>query len=471
MTRPPQVRSLLELLFGFSAPVNRKSYICCGAVLMLIKYLVEFFVASVMLDKPYSPLVFLTPLASVRESYLQDASTPFLIFLVLWSLPFLWVGVSMSARRAADAGHSPSKGLLFLFPGLNYFVMGIYSLLPSKDVRPATFKPGSPVQLGEAEESRVKAVLIAVGSSALLCVPVVFLSSAVQVLYSTLLFVGLPTVVGAIASWIWNRDAERSDGSSRAVAISAVTFGGAFIMLFALEGLLCLAMAFPFAAVGALLGAPLGRYFAAHGRNRRGMVANCCVLVTALVAFAPLEAVLSGPYPLRAVATERRIEAPPSDVWNHVVQFSEIPAPTELIFRAGIAYPIRARIEGSGLGAVRHCEFSTGAFVEPITDWDPPRTLRFSVTAQPPTMSELSFYRDIEPPHLTETFASHKGGFELVPLDGGRATLLKGTTWYTLEMEPQMYWTLWTDFFIHQIHGRVLEHIKREAEIGVKRRA
>ena len=38
--------------------------------------------------------------------------------------------------------------------------------------------------------------------------------------------------------------------------------------------------------------------------------------------------------------------------------------------RAGLAYPMRARIEGSGPGAVRYCEFSTGPFVEPIVTWD-----------------------------------------------------------------------------------------------------
>jgi hypothetical protein len=60
------------------------------------------------------------------------------------------------------------------------------------------------------------------------------------------------------------------------------------------------------------------------------------------------------------------INAPPEQVWKHVLSFSDLPEPTEWYFRTGLAYPIRARIEGTGPGAIRYCEFSTGPFVEPI---------------------------------------------------------------------------------------------------------
>jgi hypothetical protein len=53
-----------------------------------------------------------------------------------------------------------------------------------------------------------------------------------------------------------------------------------------------------------------------------------------------------------------------------------------------------------GVGAVRRCEFSTGAFVEPVQVWDEPRLLRFSVTQTPSPMEELTPYHHIETPHL-----------------------------------------------------------------------
>ena len=83
--------------------------------------------------------------------------------------------------------------------------------------------------------------------------------------------------------------------------------------------------------------------------------------------------------PLREVRTAVEIDAPAESVWSNVIGIAELPPPAEWVFRLGIAYPVRARIHGAGVGAVRTCEFSTGPFVEPITAWDPPRRLAFDV--------------------------------------------------------------------------------------------
>ena len=124
---------------------------------------------------------------------------------------------------------------------------------------------------------------------------------------------------------------------------------------------------------------------------------------------------------------------------------------------------LRARLEGSGVGAVRHCEFTTGAFVEPITVWDAPRRLAFDVIAQPPPLQEWSPYSRVFAPHLDGFFRTSHGEFRLVALEGGR-TRLEGRTWYTLDMQPAMYWSAIADTILHAIHGRVLEHVKSEAE-------
>src|SRR5438874_12201042 len=100
------------------------------------------------------------------------------------------------------------------------------------------------------------------------------------------------------------------------------------------------------------------------------------------------------------VHTAIEVPAPPEKVWNQVVAFAEIPPPKELLFRAGIAYPIRAEISGHGVGAVRHCIFSTGPFVEPIQVWDESHLLKFGVTANPAPLNELTPYGHIDAPHL-----------------------------------------------------------------------
>ncbi len=124
---------------------------------------------------------------------------------------------------------------------------------------------------------------------------------------------------------------------------------------------------------------------------------------------------------------------------------------------------MRARIEGQGVGAIRYCEFTTGSFVEPITVWDAPHRLAFDVTEQPDPMVELTPYRSIRPPHLKSSFRSQRGEFRLIPQPDGR-TLLQGSTWYTVGMRPQTYWTFWTDWIVHEIHMRVLWHIREVAQ-------
>jgi hypothetical protein len=163
------------------------------------------------------------------------------------------------------------------------------------------------------------------------------------------------------------------------------------------------------------------------------------------------------------VVSTIEVDAPAEIVWRHVVSFSELTEPPRWFFRLGIAYPVRATLEGRGVGAVRLCEFSTGAFVEPITAWEEPRRLAFDVTAQPPPLIELSPYRSVHPPHVDGYFRSRRGEFRLVPLPGQR-TRLEGSTWYELDMAPPLYWRLWADAIIRVIHYRVLAHIKRLAE-------
>jgi len=174
------------------------------------------------------------------------------------------------------------------------------------------------------------------------------------------------------------------------------------------------------------------------------------------------EAASLPPPPLLHVRSEVIVNAPIQTVWNNVISFPKISPPQQLMFKAGIAYPIDAEISGRGVGAVRHCNFSTGEFVEPITTWDEPRLLQFSVAKEPEPMKELSPYK-IHPPHLEGYLKCERGEFRLIPLPGGRTEMI-GTTWYRDNIWPQEYWSLYSNAIIHNIHMRVLNHIKTVSE-------
>ena len=161
--------------------------------------------------------------------------------------------------------------------------------------------------------------------------------------------------------------------------------------------------------------------------------------------------------------TSITIDAPIETVWDNIISFGAIDEPDEWLFQTGIAYPTHAEIKGSGVGAVRYCNFTTGSFVEPITTWNEPTLLQFDVLDQPTPMRELNPFWDVHPPHLDGYFQSKKGQFELKQLNNGQ-TLVEGTTWYHIHIHPVPYWDFWSKYILHEIHYRVLKHIKKESE-------
>jgi hypothetical protein len=222
-------------------------------------------------------------------------------------------------------------------------------------------------------------------------------------------------------------------------------------------------MAAPLALGLALLGGWLGYYIQALYWAAKGSPVMLSLLLLMTPAFFGMEKAVALAVPTFVVRTSIDVHARPEQVWQQVVAFAEIPPPTEMLFRAGIAYPIRAEIAGRGAGAMRRCIFSTGPFLEPIEVWDEPRLLKFGVTASPAPLNEMTPYGHIEPRHLHGYFVSEEGQFLLTALPGG-GTRLEGTTRYRNAMWPAAYWRIWSDYIIHRIHSRVLEHIKKAAE-------
>lgn len=230
------------------------------------------------------------------------------------------------------------------------------------------------------------------------------------------------------------------------------------LMIFAIEGLICIAMATPLAILLMWLGSFIGYLIIRKKPDSSAMSILILMGMIPIMSFVEKDTTSE----LRAVTTSIEIKASPDKVWENVVEFPQLEEPTEFIFKTGIAYPINAKIEGTGVGAIRYCNFTTGSFVEPITAWNEPNLLQFDVLEQPEPMKELSFW-DIDAPHLHDYFVSKKGQFKLTKLSNGN-TLLEGTTWYYHNITPAFYWRFWSDEIIHKIHERVLSHIKKNAE-------
>ena len=390
-----------------------------------------------------------------------------LAMMLALSLPFLYVGVMLTLARLRSARMSGGWVLLFVVPVVKLVFFAVLCVVPGRrapsgeadEVRAAAGRPAV-----SAMAAAGWAVLLATGMSAGL----VWVGAQWLQTYGWALFVGSPFAIGFVTTWVYTWRREASLMACLWVTWGALLAGGAVLLAAAFEGVVCLVMAAPLAA---FLGS-VGSATAWAVRRSWGGAASPSGPPSLAMVLIPLsmglEQWLPQPSPVRPVHTVLEVDAPPSVVWRHVVTFSELEPPTEWMFRIGLAYPVRAEMHGTGVGAVRRCHFSTGPFVEPITVWDEPRRLAFRVESNPEPMQEWTPYRAIHPPHLEGHFQSRAGEFLLEPLPGGR-TRLQGTTWYEHGLWPDVYWRGWSDVIIHAIHGRVLRHVKALAEADMGR--
>ena len=435
-------------------PVDRRTYLLHGAGLMLCKYAVDAMAVWGLTGHVLTPLDYANPVWSLRERLLRDGPSWLAPALVVWTLPFVWIGVSMTLRRAVDAGRSPWLSLLFFVPFVNYALMLTLAALPS---RPPPRPPGS-IVAAPAIDSRLIAGLLGVAAALAITIPTIVIGVYVRRLYSAGLFLGTPFTIGYISAYVFNARGVQTMSHTIQVAFLGVVIVAGAMLLFALEGAVCLALAFPLAGLFAVPGAVLGRAVALRRAEPALGAGGVAVLTPLVVLAAPPQRA-----PLHEVVTVVEIDAPPAVVWRHVVTFPQLPPTRDWLFRAGVAAPTGARIDGTGVGATRYCDFTTGSFVEPVTAWEENRRLEFDIAAQAPPMREWSPYRRVNPPHLDGYFRATHGAFRLTPLPGGR-TRLEGRTRYVVEMFPQGYWTVTAGYIVGTIHALVLRHIKALAE-------
>lgn len=505
----------LRDLWTAEGTVDRGPYLTWGVLLFAVKHNLDRVVVSAVFGKKFHPLNYFY-LEELVHKTPSSQDQVMLATLLVMALPFIWTGVVLTLRRLASAGLPPALIALFFLPVLNLVFFVFMAAVPASSA--SLEGAGSPPPEAPAADAATLAAAAAaaageegspeddppspdeakkdpaeaagrehkdralpapaptwldrviprsrLGSAAAACfvtAPVgiggALLATLIFEAYGMSLFVALPFCLGFTAALLHGYHEERSLRESFAVAALSVILVGAGLLAFAIEGVICLAMAFPIAFVLAVFGGGVGWLVHRHGLRRHQLPAGVAALVLASPLLMGAEWAGGHAAPSFPRSTALVVDAPPEVVWENVIRFADLPPPDEWIFRAGIAYPIRARIEGEGVGAIRHCEFSTGAFVEPIEVWDAPRELRFSVEQSPHPMAEWSPYPMVHPPHLEDFMVSEGGRFLLTPLPDGR-TRLEGTTWYKHHMWPTAYWTLITDHIIEAIHTRVLRHIR-----------
>jgi len=347
-------------------------------------------------------------------------------------------------------------------PVVNLVFFVVLSLAPPRLASPRSAPAPAPAPArGRARavaRSRLASAAAGCALTAVLGIALAAFATEALENYGWGLFVGLPFCLGLLSVLVYGHDEPRDLGSCIVVGVLSAALSSLGLLFIGLEGAICVVMALPLSAPLAATGALTGYAIQRRDAGPAVTAPALCGVALALPLLMGVEDTADRRPVVAPVTTSIVVDAPPEVVWRNVVSFSELPDAREAVFRTGIAYPIEARMEGRGVGAVRRCRFSTGDFVEPITVWDEPRLLRFSVRSQPPPMREVSPWGAVRPPHLDGFLRSRQGQFRLTRLPGGR-TLLLGTTWYENRMWPAAYWRGWSDELIHRIHLRVLRHV------------
>ena len=281
--------------------------------------------------------------------------------------------------------------------------------------------------------------------------------------YGWTVFILIPIIIGFLPPYISGRKLDLTKSDAYNLSFVTAILASLVLLIFAIEGLICLLMASPLLAIGIWIGSYIG--YKITKKNLINPTNTTLILLFLSSSFMSFD-YINKPTDLIPVRTKIIVNSPIEKVWTNVVTFDKIDEPVDWIFKTGISYPTDATIVGKGVGAIRYCNFTTGSFVEPITTWDEPNLLQFDVKEQPIPMNEVNPFWEVHPPHLDGYFKSYKGQFKLTKINKNQ-TELEGTTWYKVDIYPEFYWRTWSDFIVHRIHNRVLNHIKKKSELTI----
>lgn len=391
-------------------------------------------------------------LAQLRGDFAVEAALVFAAaMLATWAL------ASIAFKRAGRSGIGFGLATLTIIPGLQIVAAAILALLPFD--RAVEDEDSDSDEAPEQRPSAASAYMLqGVLAGVAIIVFAVLVSAVTFGAYGWGLFVLTPFVTGVTTAYLANRKTPLERGETIQLVLGATALGGFALMIFALEGLACILLIAPLAALAASLGGLIGQALAV-ARNSLDRPAMAVAILPAVFAF---EAAMP---PAAVFSTDQSIviAAPPEAVWNALASDSPIAASPGLVGAAGLAYPLRGEIRGEGVGAERLGHFSTGAARERITQWVPGRKLAFAVLSQPPAMEEMSPYRRVHAPHVRGYFETGETSFDLEPLAGG-GTRLRARASHVLRLDPVPYWEPLARWAVRQNTGRVLRDIKAKAE-------
>ena len=272
-----------------------------------------------------------------------------------------------------------------------------------------------------------------------------------------------PAAAPILAALLLDMRGELSFSGHIKVSLLVIAVLTAAAFLFLREGGVCVVMLFPLYLLIGVSGAAVIGTIRRRGLARR--ISSCIVLMP-FVAL-PIEQEDMRPAQVETVVSAIEIAAPPWAVWRNVVAVPNI-RPSELTWTftqdlLGVPKPMDARLEGRGVGAVRHVTWGHGIhFEERITDWKENRYLAWNFHFDSNSIPS-NIERRMSPD--SGFLKVQAGSYSLEALPNGHTRLVLRTRyWERTALNDYCAW--WGRVFIGDFHRNVLHVIQRRSETG-----
>jgi hypothetical protein len=274
----------------------------------------------------------------------------------------------------------------------------------------------------------------------------------------------VPAATGALTIHLAGRRGPVSLAQAITVPWFACITAIAAAMLAVLEGTICIVLASPlFFAMGSAGGLVMRAVL--RRRAKRDSVVAAVALLPLLLG--GLEARVPAPRAVVRVENVREVDAPAEVVWRHVATVPAL-APEELPWSfahaIGLPRPIEATLDVPAVGGVRRAIFDRGlVFREEVTDWQPGRTIAFSIAPEQAPAEALDEHVVVGGRY----FDVLEGRYQLEPLPGGRTRVVLSST-HRLSTTLNAYAGFWSRAIMWDLQRVIMDAIARRAEADAR---
>lgn len=264
-------------------------------------------------------------------------------------------------------------------------------------------------------------------------------------------FVGLPLLIGLLTAYLTRPK------SGLGMTLKVTTIILCVVCPLLGEGAVCILMAAPIfyaiAAVGYLIAYSVYTWLGQRWRNGAMVIVLLPFLAAKLT---------STPHSIRnprtmTVQNEVFIAAAPEIVWDVLLHGDLVSSDFPLLLRAG--FPLPKKLERRADGSTR-LTFDPGS--EP---WHGTNVIVSQQVADA-AHHRLTFVIKEDGTKLARWLTFRRTRFEVEPCEGG--CRLRQTTTFRQRMQPGLYWNALQRFFVGQMHGYALSHIKRLSENRIR---